>query len=101
MNATLLQAWENTLRRNRDKRAVVEAAAGNSVTFAELDALALRWLEHHGRQSSLHGATVVFAAPNGVGWLTIFLALVRGGAVIVPLDTAEPPAAQRKLATGL
>ena len=101
MNALLLQSWEKTLRRHGDKRAVIEAASGNAVTFRELDALSLRWLEQHAGKSVLRGATVVFAAPNGVGWLTLFLALAKAGAIIVPLDAAEPIAAQRKLADTL
>src|SRR6185369_8015834 len=43
----------------------------------------------------------VFAAPNGLGWLEIFLGLLKAGAVVVPLDAAEPPIAQRRLAASL
>jgi acyl-CoA synthetase (AMP-forming)/AMP-acid ligase II len=49
----------------------------------------------------LRRRAVVFGAPNGIRWLEIFLGLLRAGAVAVPLDSAEPPAAQRRLAESL
>lgn len=102
MNRDLLHAWEKTLRRRNDEPALVQAADGRSFTFRELDARATAWLAHatpHG--GSLARQIVVFAAPNGAGWFEIFLGLMRAGAVAVPLDAAEPPAAQRDIATAL
>ena len=102
MSHALIAAWEKTLRRNGDRRAVVQAADGQAVTFRELDARATAWLAVHAPQAgALAGRAVVFAAPNGIGWLEIFLGLLRAGALPVPLDAAEPPAAQRSLAESL
>jgi acyl-CoA synthetase (AMP-forming)/AMP-acid ligase II len=103
MSATLLQAWEKTLRRHGPRRAVVHAAEGRSWTFRELDARASAWLAAHAPSACarLAGRAVVFAAPNGIGWLEIFVGLVRAGAVAVPLDAGEPPAARRQLAAAL
>ena len=102
MSAALLQAWEKTLRRRGADRAVTQAADGGSVTFRELDARATAWLAAHAPlPRALAGRAVVFAAPNGIGWLEIFLGLLRAGAVAVPLDAAEPPAAQRRTAETL
>lgn len=96
----LLQAWQHTLRRHGPSRAVVQAGNGAAVTFRELDARAEAWRAAHAA-SDLTGRAVVFAAPNGIGWLEIFLGLLKAGAVVVPLDAAEPPAAQRQIATAL
>ena len=102
MNRALLQAWDKTLRRRGGDCAVVSAADGQGVTFRELDARAASWLTTQVPEpGALAGRAVVFAAPNGVGWLEIFLGLLKAGAVVVPLDAAEPLAAQRRLAESL
>jgi long-chain acyl-CoA synthetase len=103
MSHALLKAWERTLRRRGPERAVIEAAGAESCTFRELDDRAVRWLATHApaKPASLCGRAVVFAAPNGIGWFEIFLGLLRAGAVVVPLDASEPPAAQRRLAEAL
>jgi acyl-CoA synthetase (AMP-forming)/AMP-acid ligase II len=98
----LLQAWVRTLRRHGSARAAVQADNGATVTFHELAARASAWLGRHVPDpSALKGRAVVFAAANSIGWLEIFLALLKAGAVVVPLDAAEPPAAQRRLAVSL
>ncbi|MDB6165749.1 MAG: Acyl-CoA synthetase (AMP-forming)/AMP-acid ligase [Lacunisphaera sp.] len=102
MSHALLQAWANTVRRHGAARAVVQARDRAAVTFHELDARAAAWRETHAPdQGKFAGRAVVFAAPNGIGWLEIFLGLLKAGAVVVPLDAAEPPAAQRNLAQSL
>lgn len=99
MSHALIAAWEKTLRRSGDERAVVQAADGASVTFRELDAHGTAWLAVNAPQrAALRGRAVVFAESNGIGWLEIFLGLLRAGALPVPLDAAEPLAAQRSLA---
>ena len=100
MSHALLQAWHRTVRRHGGDRAVVQAGNGTTVTFRELDTRAEAWRAVHAA-TDLTGRAVVFAAPNGIGWLEIFLGLLKAGAVVVPLDAAEPPAAQRQLATAL
>lgn len=128
MSHALLHAWAKTVRRRGDDRAVIEAGNGATMTFRELDARATAWLRRHASQHSrgwtcrdpaavagnsatrssrlrgmtpLQGRAVVFAAPGGIGWLEIFLGLLKAGAVVVPLDAAEPPVAQRRLALSL
>jgi len=102
MSHALLQAWGKTLRRRGGDRAVVQAVDGRSVTFRGLDARASAWLRAHAPDpTQLTGRAVVFAAANGIGWLEIFLGLLKAGAVAVPLDAAEPPVAQRQIAASL
>jgi long-chain acyl-CoA synthetase len=106
MSHALLQAWAKTVRRRGGERAVVQAADGATVTFRELDERAEAWLGRVADNSvagsprllDLRGRAVVFAMPNGIAWLEVFLGLLKAGAVAVPLDGAEPPAARQKLA---
>jgi len=103
MSHALLQAWERTCVRRGAHQAVVQAAGGQVCTFRELERRSAEWLAAHApvAAGSLAGRAVVFSAPNGIGWFEIFLGLARAGAVVAPLDAAEPPAAQRMLAEGL
>lgn len=102
MSRTLLQAWEKSVSRRGDDCAVIQAIDGQSVTFRELDARATRWLAAYAPEpGAVAGRAVVFATPNGIAWLEMFLALQRAGAVAVPLDASEPPAAQCQLADSL
>ena len=87
MSHTLLQAWAKTLRLRGDERAVVQASDGATVTFRQLHARVDAWLQFHAPEpDALRGRAVVFATPNGIGWLEIFLGLLKGGEVVVPLD---------------
>ena len=102
MSNALLHAWEKTLRRCGDKRALVQAGDGKTVTFRELDARAAAWLgAHQPGTNSWQARAVVFAAPNGIGWFEVFLGLLKAGAMAVPLDAAEPIEAQRRIAESL
>jgi acyl-CoA synthetase (AMP-forming)/AMP-acid ligase II len=102
MSHTLLRAWKKTVRRHGGRRAVVQAADGATCTFRELDARAKAWLERHAPDPGpLKGRAVIFAVANGIGWLEIFLGLLKAGAVVVPVDAAEPALAQQQLARSL
>ncbi|MBS0630536.1 MAG: acyl--CoA ligase [Verrucomicrobia bacterium] len=98
MSRALLAAWEKTLRRHADRPAVVQAGDGRTATFSQLAAGAAAWRAAHIRGDELRGRAVVLALPNGLAWLEIFLALLQAGAVVVPLDAAEPAEAQRRMA---
>ena len=103
MSHALLQAWERTWTRRGAAPAIMQASDRRICTFRELELRSAGWLAAHAPLAacSLEGHAVVFAAPNGIGWFEIFLGLLRAGAVVVPLDAAEPPAAQRRLAETL
>ncbi len=89
------------MRRDGAERAGVEAVSGKSWTFRELDQRARDWRAAWAGTGGLQGRQVLFALPNGIEWLALFLALVRSGAVAVPLDPGEPIDAQRRLAREL
>ncbi len=101
MSAAVVEAWDKTRRRRAADRAVVEAETGRACTFAELDARADTLHREHVAGRDWRGRAVVFGARNGIEWLAHFIALVREGAVVVPLDAAEPPAAQQRIAAAV
>jgi len=101
MSRELIQSWEATLRRHGGKPAVIQASDGRSCTFRELDGRAAAWLAAHAPEGGLAGRAVVFSAANGIEWFAIFLGLLRAGSTLVPLDAAEPPDAQRRVAEAL
>jgi acyl-CoA synthetase (AMP-forming)/AMP-acid ligase II len=102
MSREFQRAWERTCRRHAARVAVIETGTGRSCTFAELDARAAAWAERHlANGKPVRRQAVVFAAGNGMEWLAIAIALIRADAVLVPVDPAEPAAAQRSAATAL
>lgn len=102
MNPRLLAAWRKTLRRHGAACAITQAGDARAATFRELAARAVAWRAAHVPEPGvLAGRAVVFAAPNGIAWFEILLGLWHAGAVVVPLDSAEPRAAQRRMAVSL
>src|SRR5262245_61686045 len=99
MNATLLSAWEETVRAAPERCALIDAANAKTFTRAELDRNASAWCAAHG--AGLAGQSVGFAEPNGAEWLRVMLGLLKAGAVVVPLDPGEPPTAQRATAAAI
>lgn len=101
---TLLDAWHATVRRAPRASAAIDAATGDRVSRRALAARAAdratEWQVQLGVQQ-LDGRWVVFAQPNGAEWLARVLALWQLGAVPVPLDPTEPPAAQAATARAL
>lgn len=95
---TLLHGWEELAAREPTAPALIEAAQNRVFTRAALDDLAQTWANHIPAETALKGARVAFALPNGASWISVFLGLLRRGAVPVPLDASEPIAAQRELA---
>lgn len=93
---TLLSAWAATLAAAPDAPALIEAPSGRTHSRAALAALATRFAA--GLPGTIARRRVTFALPNGPGWFAAFLGLLHAGAVPVPLDPAEPPANQLRLA---
>lgn len=92
----VLAHWTRLVRANPGATALVEAASGREWTRAQLDAEAAAWCA--ALPESVSGQRIAFALPNGAAWFTTFLGLLRAGAIPVPLDPAEPAAAQLALA---
>lgn len=88
----VLAHWTRLVREAPEALALVEAGSGRTWTRAELDASALSFPDVR------PGERVTFAQPNGARWFSVFIGLIRAGAVPVSLDPAEPPASQRQLA---
>src|SRR4051794_38173971 len=101
-SGALLRHWRQIVRRHGAEQAVVEAATGAAITFADLARRAAAWRDTHiGDRAGVRGRVAVFGVPNGIGWLEIFLGLLEAGIVAVPLDPGEPAAAQAETARRL
>ncbi len=102
MRLTLLDCWQDTVRRHGANVALIEAATGQYHTFAQLDARSDAWLRaHRTALAGIAGKSVVFSAPNGARWFDLMLGLIKSQAVAVPMDAAEPAASQRRLAEAI
>ncbi|HUR59452.1 MAG TPA: class I adenylate-forming enzyme family protein [Opitutaceae bacterium] len=100
--SALLEAWDRTLRRHGDDRAIVQARDGQACTFRELGTRADAWRAAQVPDpAALAGRLVVFAVSNSIAWFEVFLGLLGAGAIAVPLDPGEPVAGQQALASAL
>ncbi|HTB80619.1 MAG TPA: class I adenylate-forming enzyme family protein [Opitutaceae bacterium] len=96
MPATLSKVWDRIVRAKPGAPALIDAATGQTWSRRQIDALAAEWASHHA--APIAGQTVVFAEPNGITWLQLFLGLLKSRAMAVPLDPAEPTAVRHALA---
>lgn len=96
MSDSLLNAWHQTAAAAPSAVALIDDAGDQRWTRADVDRESIEWHRVHG--SDTCGQTIAFAEPNGIGWLRVFLGLLRGDAVALPLDPGEPEPAQRATA---
>jgi acyl-CoA synthetase (AMP-forming)/AMP-acid ligase II len=86
------------LTRNADMQAVV--ANDQAVTFAELDAASAALASRLVGDGVVKGDRIALLASNGVEWATLAYAVMRIGAVLVPLSTLlRPPELLSQLTT--
>ncbi len=90
MPENLHDLWRQNVHHSPTATAVIEGETGRRWTRAELDASAHHWLGTLPPGLKLARRRVALAEPNGPGWLAIFIGLLRMGAIVVPLDPAEP-----------
>ncbi len=94
---TLLSVWDATVAAGPRRAALIEAKPGGRVfSRARIDRLGREFAAK--LPASISAQRVVFALPNGAGWLAVFLGLLRAGATPAPLDPSEPVANQLRLA---
>jgi long-chain acyl-CoA synthetase len=102
MSVGLVQRWRQQVEAAPASPAVIEAAAGATVSRKELltraESLSGRWQQEY---DDLAGRWIAFSLPNGAAWLETFLAALICRAVPVPLDPSEPIATQEALARGV
>jgi acyl-CoA synthetase (AMP-forming)/AMP-acid ligase II len=85
-------------RHDPDLRALIDD--GGAITNAELDDASRALAARLGAAGVTKGDRVGLLMPNGIAWATIGLAVMRIGAVLVPLSTLlRPPELHAQLAT--
>jgi len=93
MCAHLGHCWQETVRHAPDALAVIDGETGRAWTRAELDAAAGAWRAQLAPGLMMDRRFVLVAEPNGAQWFHVFLGLIFAGAIPVPADSTEPPAA--------
>jgi long-chain acyl-CoA synthetase len=99
MSDTLASAWSKTVRRNPTGAALIDGATGRIWTRAELDAAAEKWAAAH--RDLVEGRLALFSELNGAAWFTLFLGLLKAGAVVAALDPGDPLEAQQRAAVAI
>lgn len=99
MPENLSNLWLENVRQAPDATAIVEGESGRIWSRAQLQEAAERWQNTLPTSVPLGRRRVALAETNGPGWLAAFIGLLRVGAIVVPLDPAEP--AEARAATAL
>lgn len=90
MSATLHDLWLANVQQSPCALALIEGESGRTWTRAELQQAASALLQTLPDRPALARRRVALAEPNGPSWLTAFICLLQAGAIVVPLDPAEP-----------
>lgn len=93
MSNLLLEAWARTLRDGAEQPAVLSATGAVLRRFAEIDAEADSCLA---TLPDLRGRAVLLGAGNSPGFVAGFLALLRAGAIPLPVEADLDPANRRR-----
>jgi acyl-CoA synthetase (AMP-forming)/AMP-acid ligase II len=99
MPDTLANLWLENVLHAPNATAVIEGEGGRVWSRADLQAAAERWHGAVPAGVTLARRRVALAEPNGPVWLAVFIGMLQAGAIVVPLDPAEP--AEARAATAL
>jgi acyl-CoA synthetase (AMP-forming)/AMP-acid ligase II len=99
MSENLNSLWLENVYHSPDATAVIEGEGGRHWSRASLQEAADHCFSAIPTDVSLARHRVALAEPNGPGWLAAFIGLLRAGAIVVPLDPAEP--AEARVTTSL
>lgn len=80
-------------RRGPGRAALVDAATGHSLTWAEVDVEVNRRATRLAEAGMRPGDRVAVRMPNGIPYCLAVFGVLRAGGVLVPLNTDLPPAA--------
>lgn len=94
MPENLSDLWLENVHRAPDTTAVIEGESGRVWSRSALNEAAENWLRTLPADLKLAGRRVALAEPNSACWLAVFIGLLRAGAMVVPLDPAEPTEAR-------
>lgn len=100
MNPTLLSHWETLVSAHPTATALIEAEPSRIYSRLEVDAAANDWAQTH-RDTDLKRRTVGFSESNGLGWLRVFLGLLKLDAVAAPFDPGDPTTSRQTTAANI
>ncbi len=75
-----------------ERRAVTAVDTGETISFGQIDDLAGRYARGLALMGVGRGCRVLIHLPNGIGWIVIYHAIARLGAVVVPANILLVPA---------
>lgn len=92
MHPNLYENWKRVLASRGDTVAVVDAEFAKSWTFNELEQLACEWLAANESHQLSVGQVWCLALSDRVAWLSVFLAAIKTGAVVLPMEPRDTSA---------
>lgn len=96
MHHDLHKHWLGVLKSRGDSTALIDAESGKSLSFREIDAQADAWLAEHPQLQDADGGIWCLALSDRADWLKVFLAAIRVGAVVLPVEAEAHPVQKRR-----
>ncbi|MCQ9473778.1 amino acid adenylation domain-containing protein, partial [Pseudomonas alliivorans] len=94
--ADFIRLWQNGLHTGRDKTAV--RVGQQTLSFVQLEQQSNRFARYLQAQGLGAGMTVALCQDRSVEWVVSLLAVLKLGAVYLPLDTSQPAERLQQLA---
>jgi len=88
MHHKLHDNWQQVLASRGDSVALTDAESGEVWSFHALDHRAVEWLATHAPLPDAIGKVWCLALTDRVEWMAVFLAAIKAGAVVLPLEPA-------------
>ncbi|MBX7157034.1 MAG: acyl--CoA ligase [Verrucomicrobiae bacterium] len=96
----LWKQWLKTVNRYPQKKIFIDTSLNQIITAQELTQR-VEQLTETSLFQKIKEAEVAFCLPNGMDWLTLFLAIQKAGAIALPLDNTLSQSAQWNVAKQL
>lgn len=91
MHRKIQECWQRVLESRGGATGVVDAGSGEVWTFRQVDARADAWLEQSPKAQGTAGHIWCLALADRTEWLAVFLAAIKTGAVILPVEPEAHP----------
>ncbi|MEZ5404901.1 MAG: class I adenylate-forming enzyme family protein [Verrucomicrobiia bacterium] len=95
----LWKQWQKTAEKFPEKNVVIDASMNQTVAARELSRKAQQFAEE--MLVKCKNRIIAFCLPNGIEWVTLFLAIQKVGAIALPLDNTLSGAMQWNMARQL
>lgn len=84
----LHERWDKLLAQTPDRPLLI-TASGARWSVRDLDVISRNWSNRLANVDGIEGRVIGLRLPNGPDWIAVFIAILRAGGVVLPLDPGD------------